>query len=328
MKAGIYIIILGLIMNTLLFIGGCSNQKTNKVLIEQFAHKQASSKNNIYPLLGDIYNFLNEQHIANPKETALFDIGKTNKNNLTIPLIRIGFLQANPEKKILIVAGTHGDEAAPVAALNYVIENLLESQMLTMLVNNKIAIDFVPVHNPEGYLENQRDNDNGIDVNRNFPFGNINPVKEVETSAIVRLVNEEDYTVSIFLHSANEINYENLVRIPVEYEKTGIKALQEQYKKEVERLCDIIIEGGNMSSPEIPWHSSSDMVNVTGLASDWCMSGFLTSEHTSFVQEACKHSHPSVTIELCYPKQPLEKQRIELELEELLNIVMSVINKF
>ena len=328
MKKNKSLIISASLLNILLFLGGCSNHQPKMVKADQFENTLAVSENDLYPGLGDIYNFMNEQHFENPKTTELYNIGATSKNKLTIPLIRIGFLEDTPAKKYLIVAGTHGDEAAPVAGVNYLIQNLLHSQILSDLINKKIALDIIPVHNPEGYLENQRENDNGIDLNRNFPFGNVEVKQEAETKALVSLINTQNYTASIFFHSANENKYENLVRIPVEYNKTGPKALQSVYRKEVLRLSNIIIEGGNKTTPAIPWHSSSDMVDVTGIASDWCVSGLLGKEYSSLVKQDCKFPHPSVTIELCNPKQPIQKQRIESEQLELYNIVLNVINKF
>lgn len=298
------------------------------IKVNQFEHHLGSTANSLYPGLGDIYNFLNEKHNAWPMETALFEIGKTKKNNLAIPLIRLGYLPENRAKSFLIVAGTHGDEAAPVVSINYLIEQVLKPKQLLELYNNKIAIDIIPVHNPEGYLENQRENDNGIDINRNFPFGNVKVKKEQETDALVSLINTQNYTASLFFHSANESKYENLVRVPVEYNKTGIKALQTDYEEAVLHLSNVVMEGGNIIAPEIPWHSSSEMVDVTGIASDWCMSGALKKEYNSLIKDKCKHSHPSLTIELCYPKQPLEEARVESEKEELKNIVLNVISKF
>ena len=244
-----------------------------------------------------------------------------------IPLIRLGYLPENRSKTFLVVAGTHGDEAAPVVSINYLIEQILKPKQLLELFNNKIAIDIIPVHNPEGYLENQRENDNGIDINRNFPFGNVNVNQEQETDALVSLINIQNYTASLFFHSANESKYENLVRVPIEYNKTGTKALRTHYEEALVQLSNLVIEGGNITAPEIPWHSSSEMVDVTGIASDWCMSGALKKEYNSLIKDECKQPHPSVTIELCYPKQPLEKERIESEQEELKNIVLNIISK-
>ncbi|HYX09207.1 MAG TPA: DUF2817 domain-containing protein [Bacteroidales bacterium] len=323
-----YIVILGLILNALLLPGGCSNLQPEIVKVEQFKNTLGVTNNPLYPQLGDIYNFLNQQHQANPATTELYSIGKSQKNNLTIPMIRIGFLQEHPARKFLVVAGTHGDEAAPVAAVDNLIRQLLQQQNRTTLIKKKIVLDIIPVHNPEGYLENQRENDNGIDINRNFPFGKVEAKQEAETKALVSLINTRQYTASLFFHSANEKKYENLVRIPVEFNKSGTEAFRPEYEKEILKLSNIIIAGGNKTAPEIPWYSASDMVDVNGIASDWCVSGLLKKEYASLVKQTCNNPHPSVTIELCYPKQPVQKQRIESEQQELLNILLNVINKF
>ncbi len=323
-----YLLIKPLLLSTLLFFGGCSIQKSEIVKVNKFAHKLEPTNNNLYPGLADIYDYMNELYKTYPKSTALYDIGRTHKNNFIIPLIRIGYLQENSTVKYLIVAGTHGDEAAPVSATINLFHQLLQAKVLTKLINKKITVDIIPVLNPEGYLENQRENDNGIDINRNFPFGNVEVKQESETKALISLINSQNYKASLFLHSANDKKYENLVRIPIEYNRTGSSALQPDYEDKVLRLSSIIIEGGNKTNPYIPYHSSSEMTNVTGIASDWCMSGVLKKKYRSLIKMKCKYPHPSVTIELCYPKQPLNKQRIESEQGELLNIVLNVINKF
>ncbi len=315
-------------LNSLPFLIGCSNRNPEIKKVNQFISNKGGAASRLYPEMGDVYNFLNEQHLTHPEETALYEIGETQKNNLPIPLIQLGYISGTPSKSILIVAGTHGDEAAAVVAVNYLIKTMLQPDQIATLISKRLLLDIVPVHNPEGYLENQRENDNGIDINRNFPFGNVEAKQEAETKALVALVNKHHYDASIFLHSANEIKYENLVRVPLEYTKVGTSAFPKEYRIELLRLSRIIIDGGNKTAPEIPWHSSSEMVDVTGIASDWCMSGFMTKEFKKLIKKACVNPHPSVTIELCYPKQPMEKQRLVLEQQELYNIVMNVINKF
>ena len=196
------------------------------------------------------------------------------------------------------------------------------------MIKNKITIDFIPVHNPEGYLENQRDNKKGINLNRNFPYGNVKVQMEPETKAIVNLINTINYNASLFLHSANEDKYENLVRTPIELNKLGPKALKQENQKDLIQLQNIVIKAGNSRNPDILWHSSSEMVDLPGIASDWCESGFVKKEYTPDYIETCKKSHPSLTIELCFPKQPMDEERLISEKQELYTIITALVNKF
>ena len=94
------------------------------------------------------------------------------------------------------MAGTHGDEASGVEALVYIMNRMLTLDETTKhsLRRKGVTIYFVPVHNPDGFAANQRENGNDVDLNRNFPFGYTYTESEPETEALVSLINTINFS--------------------------------------------------------------------------------------------------------------------------------------
>lgn len=292
--------------------------------IAQFEHDDVTGAS-LYPTLDEIYSALNEAQAQAPHSVAIFELGKSALLNKTIPLIRLGDCEEDAKTRYLIIAGTHGDEAAPVTAMMYFVKRLITEKQQEKLQANKIAVDIVPVHNPDGYLENERENGKGIDLNRNFPFGNVKIEAEPENQALMQLVNLNRYKASVFLHSANEKMYENLIRVPIEFNQLGNEALKPKPVLELNKLVETIQQEGNQQNPREPWHSSSGMVDVSGTASDWCMSGFVKDSFLPKETQLCKKSHSSVSLEICVPKQPMDEARVESENKELYQLLLRTV---
>ena len=79
------------------------------------------------------------------------------------------------EKTILIIGVFHGEEPQG--------EYLINKYLKTDLSNIKNKLYIIPCLNPDGKNKNQRQNSNGIDLNRNFPTKNwaITDKKELPT---------------------------------------------------------------------------------------------------------------------------------------------------
>lgn len=73
-------------------------------------------------------------------------------------------------RKLLLNAGTHGDEATAIWGVYYFIKALLEGDgnKWAEYIRSNIQIDIIPVLNPYGLDHNQRGNANGVDINRQF----------------------------------------------------------------------------------------------------------------------------------------------------------------
>ena len=313
------------IMILLFLLAGCSDNIDMIKKVKSFDCEDTDTMH-LYPVIDELYSLLNRTHDRFRENSELFKIGRSARLHKSIPMIRVGYSAEDTELRFLIVAGTHGDEAAPVTALLYFLTRFLDEGNGQKLSTQKISVDIVLVHNPDGYVENERENGNGIDLNRNFPFGNIQKQPEPETKAMLNLINRYKYKASLFLHSGNEDIYENLVRVPIEYNRQGLGVFYPSENAELIRLRDLIIAEGNSDDP--PWHSSSEAVNAPGIASDWCMSGFMKKEWIPSGTETCPNPHPSVSLEICSPKQPLDERQLQREKEELYGILYRVIYNF
>ncbi|WP_082063573.1 M14 family zinc carboxypeptidase [Draconibacterium sediminis] len=313
------------ILLLLIMLTGCSDH-TNRIKKVQSFECDDTYTLNLYPVIDELYARLNRIHKNFPGNTELFRIGRSARLHKPIPLIRIGYTGEDTESRFLIVAGTHGDEAAPVTALLYFMARFLDEGNGQKISVQKISVDIILIHNPDGYIENERENGKGIDLNRNFPFGSIEKQPEPETVALINLINQNKYKASLFLHSGNENIYENLVRVPIENNKLGQGAFYSSGNAALTRLRDMIIAAGGSAEP--PWRSSSEMVNSPGIASDWCTSGFMMEELIPIGTKTCLNPHPSVTLEICSPKQPLNEGKLKREEEELYGILNRVIYDF
>ena len=84
------------------------------------------------------------------------------KENNTITLYET--INKNFDKTILIIGVFHGEEPQG----EYLINEFLKTDLNG--IKNKLLI--IPCLNPDGKNRNQRQNSNGIDLNRNFPTKN------------------------------------------------------------------------------------------------------------------------------------------------------------
>ena len=84
----------------------------------------------------------------------------------------VGVEEAEPE--VRLSSTMHGDEPPGMEMLLYLVDYLTDNygqpgyEDVTYLVDN-YEIHILPLHNPDGYIAGSRYNNNGIDLNRNFP---------------------------------------------------------------------------------------------------------------------------------------------------------------
>jgi len=105
-------------------------------------------------------------------------------------------------KQVLIIGVFHGDEPQGKVLINEYIKSNSQSKML-----------FIPCLNPDGMELNQRQNSNGVDLNRNFPtknwekvedktfFGGDAPNSEIETKFMVEVIEEYKPKIILSLHA-------------------------------------------------------------------------------------------------------------------------------
>lgn len=132
-------------------------------------------------------------------------------NNNEIKLIEI---KPNEfQKTILIIGVFHGEEPQG----EYLINEFLKTDLSS--VKNRLLI--IPCLNPDGKAKNQRQNANGIDLNRNFPtknwciinkidyFGGNKPASEIETQFMIDVLNNYKIDAILSIHAPFKIvNYD------------------------------------------------------------------------------------------------------------------------
>ena len=116
--------------------------------------------------------------------------------------------------KVLVIGCFHGDEPQG----NYLIEEYLKE-------NNTTNLLFIPCLNEYGVRNNVRTNENGVDLNRNFPtrnweltdknefFGGETPSSEKETRFVVDIVEKYNPQIILTLHAPFKVvNYDGDAR--------------------------------------------------------------------------------------------------------------------
>lgn len=143
---------------------------------------------------------------------------KTKENNI-ISLLETQ--NKSYDKTILIIGVFHGEEPQG----NYLINEFLKTDLLG--IKNKLYI--IPCLNPDGMAKNQRQNSNGVDLNRNFPtenwkltdkkeyFGGIEAASEIETKFMIEVLENYKFDAILSIHAPFEIvNYDGPAKILAE----------------------------------------------------------------------------------------------------------------
>lgn len=135
-------------------------------------------------------------------------------SNLKIPIKLIGEICANKKKTILIVGVVHGEEPQG----KFLIEQYLKTANLSQFKNNLI---FIPCLNPDGLKKGERQNANGIDLNRSFPtknwkisernqyYGGEKPNGEPETKFMIDIFEKYSPDIILTIHAPYKVvNYD------------------------------------------------------------------------------------------------------------------------
>ena len=119
----------------------------------------------------------------------------------------------NYDKTVLIIGVFHGEEPQG----NFLINEYLKTDMQG--IKNRLLI--IPCLNPDGMKKNQRQNANGVDLNRNFPtknwiktqkneyWGADEAGSEIETKFMTEILNEYKIDAILSIHAPFKIvNYD------------------------------------------------------------------------------------------------------------------------
>jgi protein MpaA len=118
------------------------------------------------------------------------------------PLVAWSIGSADARRKVLVVGCIHGNECAGLA---------ITSALRHQPVPRGVQLWLVPEMNPDGTAADTRQNADGVDLNRNFPYrweqitdptyySGPHPASEPETRAAMSLVSRIRPTVTIWYH--------------------------------------------------------------------------------------------------------------------------------
>ncbi|WP_455392430.1 M14 family metallopeptidase [[Eubacterium] cellulosolvens] len=115
--------------------------------------------------------------------------------------------------EVLFLGGHHGDEDISIEAPYYLAEFLLQnyatnSRIRYLLDHREIYI--VPVVNPWGWENHKREDYNGEDVNRDYPYGiaaGNTPLTTVGARSVAELMKRHIFILSLTWHSGNHLIY-------------------------------------------------------------------------------------------------------------------------
>ena len=129
--------------------------------------------------------------------------------------------QSTRMPKVFLTTGVHGMEHVAVLTAYLMFEQMMnnwQSSKLLEVLRNNLEFLIIPVCNPSGYNKYTRKNDNGVDINRNFPdgfgwqstdpsspyYGGAAPLDQLESQYIVRVFDENpDLDVMYDFHNFN-----------------------------------------------------------------------------------------------------------------------------
>lgn len=129
--------------------------------------------------------------------------------------------------KVFLTTGVHGMEHVAVLTAYLMFEQMMNnwrSSNLLEVLRNNVEFLIIPVVNPSGYNKYTRKNDNGVDINRNFPdgfgwqstdpasayYGGAAPLDQLESQYIVRVFDENpDIDVMYDFHNFNGVSAES-----------------------------------------------------------------------------------------------------------------------
>ena len=118
--------------------------------------------------------------------------------------------QYGNQKTILVIGVVHGEEPQGKSLITNYVEKPNKNRML-----------FIPCLNPDGFVKKERQNSNGVDLNRNYPtknwiksernqyFGGEEPASEIETKFVLSVFEEYKPEIILTVHAPYKVvNYD------------------------------------------------------------------------------------------------------------------------
>jgi len=112
----------------------------------------------------ELTEYLQQLSSRFPDKLTLTSVGKS-KNGLNIPLVLLKTNTQAPKIRVWLQGGLHGDEPASTESMLYLLYELLHNPANTPLFDS-LEIALVPMANIDGYLKQERNNAENLDLNR------------------------------------------------------------------------------------------------------------------------------------------------------------------
>jgi hypothetical protein len=190
--------------------------------------------------------------------------------------------EAEPE--VRLSSNIHGDEPVGMVMLwtfaHYLLENYGQPgfEDVTNLVDN-YEIHIIPMHNPDGYVLDQRYNANGVDLNRNYPEpAGTDSQQQVENVAFMNYALAHHFVVSINGHGGALVaNYPwdytytrapddaALIQLSLEYSTYNLPMYNGSWPQGITNGADWYVVTGSLQD----WsYDQTDCIDVTMELSD------------------------------------------------------------
>ncbi len=156
----------------------------------------------------DISAYLKSVAKAFPKMIQFHTLGKSTEGR-EIDYISMSKSIPGTVPTLYLNGTHHGDEwsttEAVLAMINYIIQNLKDPMVSSLL--KRYEIFFQPIVNPDGHASTQRENSEGLDLNRDYAFprrSEADSFKSVETRLVKALLDEKKFSAGIAYHGGTE----------------------------------------------------------------------------------------------------------------------------
>jgi hypothetical protein len=121
----------------------------------------------------------------------LTEVGRTNSPGFQVPIWRIAYRPFQADlKRVLVLAGLHGNETAGVHYVLELIQNLTGPVRSAALYD----MDILPLVNPWGYVHDRPSSWNGVDIGRDF-----SGFESHEARVVRRFLREKQYDLVLDL---------------------------------------------------------------------------------------------------------------------------------
>ena len=242
---------------------------------------------NIYDaLLTDFSAYVTKTDIATVEQYSIsqYDFSYMRINNRSARTIR--------KPKIAISTGTHGYEQGGCWCVAQFMNSLYRDTTSDLLAAIRENVDFsiIPVVNPYGFAHNERKNENGIDINRNFNAGSISGAdpssdsyggttaeSEVGTQALIQFLtnnSDADFVIDYHNTAGDFPHYFLYTDEQASICNALFTTLTRQWKKEysgfpTDQLLGFCTGGTNGS---FAYYATKHGFNSFTLETPWCMS--------------------------------------------------------